>query len=121
MDPIINPWLFYLMQLVSGVKWAGLTFGICGTILLFIAIPCYIYYSAQGENHYYDYDTLAKIWKNLLNIAFPIAIIGMLLGIFIPTSETVGTMIVCHYATVDNINIVYDTIMNTARDLIGLF
>lgn len=121
MDPIINPWLFYLMQLASGVKWAGLTFGIGGTILLFVAIPCYIYYKAQGQNHYYDYETLTKTWKSLLKIALPIAIVGMLLGIFIPTSETVGAMIVCQYATVDNINIVYDTIIQTAKDLISLF
>lgn len=96
MAPIINPWLFYWIHIVSNL--IGLM--ACIAIIFgFAAIFSWIGL-AMGDSA-----CNKKIAKKMSLIA----IVALLIGSFIPTRETMYTMIAASMVTPDNISIVGDS------------
>ncbi len=105
MEPIINPWVFYLMDIVDSWELIFEFMGVLGC-LLFVG-----FFIAEKVKEYCEYaqseiEMLKSIRKFLMKLSIPLLILGILL----PTSSTIYKMIVAKNVTPNNIQIVGDTV-----------
>ena len=131
MEPIINPWIVYVMNLVDNVAlviwfmfWVfAIVFVICFVYLMNVKDNIinyeYRYKDAQLDNdkltenvskrYLEKYNLKEKTCiKTMKKIAVSFAIVIVLL-VFIPSRETMYTMFTLHYVTEDNIKMVGDS------------
>lgn len=113
MEPIINPWIFYLIEVLGALKeagWACCIMSGVGFIVLFVM--------ASELN----VETMKKI------IRWPIIgiTVGIILTILMPSEETMIKMLVASFVTPDNIELgvegvkaIFDYIVKTAAELFG--
>lgn len=105
--PIINPWLFYLIELFEGIKGlselvlAGLV------VVLSISIPLYIVDVGDG--------LFTKKFFKRVAIS---AIISCIVMIVIPSKETMYKMIVAKNVTYENVEIASETIKDSVDYII---
>lgn len=105
MEPIINPWLFYLISVVDNM----LVFLTIITVLSGTAVFAFIvaYGICSVDNYYEECKPIhIKFLKTSLKIFIPTLILSML----IPNSTTIYKMIVADNVTPHNIEVVGDTI-----------
>lgn len=114
MEPIISPWIFYLMSVADGLKMFGGISAFTGVVAI---IGIYAFFGLER-------DELAP-WKYT---KFPviIAIIGLIITLFIPSQEIITKMIVASFITPDNIELgiegvksVFEYILTTTIEIIG--
>lgn len=131
MEPIINPWIIYAINLVDNVAlviwfmfWVfAIVFVICFVYLMNVKDNIinyeYRYKDAQLDNdkltenvskrYLEKYNLKEKTCiKTMKKIAVSFAIVIVLL-VFIPSRETMYTMFTLHYVTEDNIKMVGDS------------
>lgn len=96
MKPIINPWLFYLTDVLSGIKWL---------LVVFFALALFLYLLAFCF-YFLDMSKLPD-WFNLKITMF--LVIPIIIGLLIPTENTVYKMLIASYATPNNIEYVKET------------
>lgn len=96
MKPIINPWLFYLTDVLSGIKWL---------LIVFFALALFLYLLAFCF-YFLDMSELPD-WFKLKNIVF--LVIPIIIGLLIPTENTVYKMLIASYTTPNNIEYVKET------------
>lgn len=114
MEPIINPWIFYFMNLADGFRAAGYVITILGFAVGIVSLMVY------GMEH----DELLP-WKYLK--WFIIAFVGGgAISILIPSQEVITKMLVASFITPDNIELgvegvkaIFDYIITTAAELFG--
>lgn len=94
MEPIINPWVFYLIDMVDGWKTI---LQLCGGLLWII-----LFFSIILP--FDDFNGLNK--KLFIKIAIPLTIVASL----IPSSLTIYKMVIADNVTPNNIQIVGDTV-----------
>ena len=106
MEPIINPLVFYLIDGASDLKWGALIFGIViGLILLGIS------YSKE------EWESAKKKMKT----GTTICIIGIVLFLIVPSSETVMKMIIAKNVTYDAVDAAKDVVVQVYNDILALF
>lgn len=99
MKPIINPWIVYLAEKCDVVMTVCLTIAVlCGALSL-VWLMCY----EAG-----DTEKVPRKWMVIL------AVLCFVIGILMPSKDTVYTMATLNYVTTDNIK----AIGNTAGDVI---
>ena len=98
MEPIISPWLIYLIGLVDGLK-GGL--GILGALILFGGIIGFLVWGISETPSDEDIKRGAK-WCSKIIIPFALVLFG--LSLFIPSSKVIIAMATASIATPDNIN-----------------
>ena len=110
MEPIISPWIFYLIEVLDTLKevgWVCCIMGGIGFVVFFII--------ATKLN--VDVETMRKIAR------WPIIsiIVGIILTIFIPSEETMIKMFVTSFITPGNVELgvegvetIFEYIMKTA-------
>ncbi len=87
MEPIINPWLFYLMSIVDSVKLLSiLVTVVIGAILL-----------VWGIRYYSDYEDIPPI--KTCTCFGSLFLFFLMLSVFVPTESTVMKMIICKNIT----------------------
>ena len=96
MKPIINPWLFYLTDVLSGIKWLLVVFFALALFLYLLAFSFYVL----------DMQELPD-WHKLKNIVF--LVIPIIIGLLIPEEKTVYKMLIASYTTPNNIEYVKET------------
>lgn len=96
MKPIINPWLFYLTDVLSGIKWL---------LVVFFAVALFVYLFAFCF-YFLDMNELPD-WFKLKNTVF--LVIPIIIGLLIPTENTVYKMLIASYTTPNNIEYVKET------------
>lgn len=123
METIINPLWFYLIEVCGSLKNCSIILAVLAGIMSIVSIILWRYYESQVSFWSNDgSDRLAaNAWKWGFKIALTFFSIFIVFAVFVPSSVTMSCMLTASLATTDNINIVYETIMNTARDLIALF
>ena len=97
---IINPWWFYLSDVVESVDFIVTlfaAFGVVGCMVFFSCIACY----AECE----DEETLKKNW-GILRKCVIMTMIFLLTAIIVPARETVYKMFAASLITHENIQIV---------------
>lgn len=117
-EPIINPWLFYLADLVSAlqVTLIILSIGLVIGSLLYL----YIWY----ENTEYKIDTeenikLRKTWLKGAKMCLISAIITFIVGMIVPTKKTLYAMTISSALTPDTVQLIYDKTGETATDILN--
>ena len=117
-EPIINPWLFYLADVVSALKVTLiiLSIGLVIGSLLYL----YIWY----ENTEYKIDTeenikLRKTWLKGAKMCLISAIITFIVGMIVPTKKTLYAMTISSALTPDTVQLIYDKTGETATDILN--
>lgn len=98
-EPIINPWLFYLADLVFALK---------ATLIILsvgLAIGSLLYLAAWKEKG-------AKI-------CIISAVITFIVGMIVPTKKTLYTMAIASALTPDTVQLIYDKTGETATDILN--
>ena len=92
MEPIINPWVFYLIDGASTLKWGALIFGfVLGLVLLGCGV-----YSIGISYSKEEWESAKKKMKT----GTTICIIGIVLFFIVPSSETVMKMLLFRSITI---------------------
>ena len=117
-EPIINPWLFYLADVVSALKVTLiiLSIGLVIGSLLYL----YIWY----ENTEYKIDTeenikLRKTWLKGAKMCLISAIITFIVGMMVPKERTLYSMAIASALTPDTVQLIYDKTGQTATDILN--
>lgn len=115
MKPIVNPFLFYLMNISEhlwGISIATLTV----SCMCFIAFAiCFIYncyeYEAYGQK---EYKTAYVHFEKYTIKSIIAVIISVMLIVFLPRKQTIIEMMIANAVTADNIGAGVDAIKNAA-------
>lgn len=94
-EPIISPWLIYLIGSVDGVLAWVITIGLCS---LALAVACFI----ESTTSYYEKNEKSK-WYRRSKIFMIVSIIFISLFTLIPNSRTLTSLILIQYITPNNI------------------
>ena len=113
MQPIISPSIFYWFEIISNLKiLLSILFGLSCVGLVF----CIVSFIAMLVEEELETHT-GKIIKKLCKFCTIITSIFGLLSIFIPSKETLMTMIVAKYVTPNNITAVGGTIEESVSSI----
>ena len=113
MQPIISPSIFYWFEIISNLKiFLSILFGLSCVGLVF----CIVSFIAMLVEEELETHT-GKIIKKLCKFCTIITSIFGLFSIFIPSKETLMTMIVAKYVTPDNITAVGGTIEESVSSI----
>ena len=100
MEPIISPWIIYIMSVVTGLK----------VIFTLIAVGAFIFTGcAIQEDEYKE-----------ANIGIITLITATLIAILIPTRDTLLTMLVASYTTPENLSTLNEIAKTNLQDYIKL-
>ena len=114
MEPIISPSIFYWFEIISNLKiFLSILFGLScvGLVFCIVSFIAILVEEEELETH------TGKIIKKLCKFCTIITSIFGLLSIFIPSKETLMTMIVAKYVTPDNITAVGGTIEESVSSI----
>ncbi|AOH47477.1 hypothetical protein BCS37_03020 [Selenomonas sp. oral taxon 920] len=102
MEPIVSPWIFYWVDVVSGLRWVLL-----GTMTAFICfcIIVAVHVLVEFDDGYEAF--VGKYYKKIKTFVVLI-MVNILLLIAIPGKDTMITMIVAQYTTENNLNYILD-------------
>lgn len=113
MNPIINPWLIYLAEVLETLRNA-ITCGI-GVSAIISLITVFIRIASEaGPSELSDGE---KIMTKLGKKSACICVIMIVLNIFIPSKTTVYTMIALRYTTPNNIEHVGGSVTDFIGDI----
>lgn len=117
-EPIINPWLFYLAELVHALKVTLIILSI-GLI-----IGSLLYLFAWSENRTYEFNSeenikLRKTWLKGAKMCLISAIITFIVGMIVPTKKTLYAMAIASVLTPDTVQLIYDKTGETTTDILN--
>ena len=117
-EPIINPWLFYLADVVSALKVTLiiLSIGLVIGSLLYL----YMWY----ENNEFKQDSeenikLRKTWLKGAKMCLISAIITFIVSMMVPKERTLYAMAIASALTPDTVQLIYDKTGETATDILN--
>ncbi len=106
MEPIINPWLFYLIDIVDNINLICIIMLVIALIASGLISICLFDVVAGGIIEEDEKQTYFKYLKISLKVIIPCIIITILT----PSSDTIYKMIIADNITPHNIEIVGDTV-----------
>lgn len=117
-EPIINPWLFYLADLVFALKVTIIILSIG------LTIGSLLYLVAWDDNNKCRPDTeenikLRKTWLKGSKICIVSAVITFMVGMIVPTKKTLYVMAIASTLTPDTVQLIYDKTGQTATDILN--
>lgn len=113
MEPVINPWLFYLLELVDELK---LVFGgLGGAIGLVVIIIGQI-----DSDCTYDENVKKKCQKRK-KVGLAILLVGCFVCALIPSSDTLIKMTIAKNVTYDTVDAAKDVVNQVYNDILALF
>ena len=117
-EPIINPWLFYLADLVSALKVTLIILSIG------LVIGSLLYLHMWYENNEFNRDSeenikLRKTWLKGAKMCLISAIITFIVGMMVPKERTLYAMAIASALTPDTVQLIYDKTGETATDILN--
>ena len=103
MTPIINPWIFYVINLIN--KFDDLLWAV---IILLVSIGVLIIAIIIDTGDFEIFEGVIK--SKLFKIYITLFVLCPLLVVIIPSKETMYTMAVAHYVTYENVETATDII-----------
>lgn len=107
MDYIINPSWFYWVSVFAALKILFLAVGCSVAFILGVFCVFAIVDSYDEEEE--------KEWVKRLKIVVAVSAPLICVGIFIPSESTMIKMMLAKYATVDNVQAIYQAILDGAK------
>lgn len=123
MDPIVGPWLIYLISVINSIRIFAFILG------LVFSIPLLIYFVSDFFNYInedilfpYQLDEYEELKKNSKQIKkyFILCLTFILVGLLIPSKETLITMLIANVITPDNINMSNELIKHNVQDYVNI-
>ena len=105
MEPVISPWLFYLIDIAKGIKIISLIVSFCVFIPFAYGLGTMVINKEYGN----------------FKISLVILIISLGISIFIPSSDTILKMVVAKNVTYDTVNTAKDVVVQVYNDILALF
>ena len=106
-DPIINPWVFYLISLCDKVSMASAT---VATVIVALAMFLTIVLVADG------YQVDESILKTVV-ILYAVGGVSVLLAVFVPSGTTVTAMVAANNITPETVAAVGQTVTEAAETI----
>lgn len=113
MEPVINPWVFYLIELADGLK---LVFGGLG-----FAIGLVLIISGQFDSDCAYDENAKKKCRKKKKIGLAMLLFGCFVCVLIPSSETVMKMAIAKNVTYDAVDAAKDVVVQVYNDILALF
>lgn len=117
-EPIINPWLFYLADLVSALKVT--------LIILSIGLVIWssVYLAVWNETREYKSNSeenikLRKTWLKGAKMCLISAIITFIVSMMVPKERTLYAMAIASVLTPDTVQLIYNKTGETATDILN--
>lgn len=124
MDPIVNPWLIYLISVINSIRIFAFILG------LVFSIPLLIYFVSDFFNYINEdilfpyqldeYEELKKRNSKQIKKYFILCLTFILVGLLIPSKETLITMLIANVITPDNINMSNEFIKHNIQDYVNI-
>ena len=112
MTPIISPWVFYWIEVLESISVVVGAIFVVGLITLMVCSVVF-FVSVLSESGYNSDEENEKKIKTFLNFAkksITILVILQIAATFIPSKETMYTMLVAQNVTVENLETATDVI-----------
>ena len=116
MEPIISPWVFYLMGLSTPIKISSACFASCLAVLwlsFFIKSKLELCEYGVDDDDYKISNSIAK------RCVIPM-ILCILLSIVTPSESTITKMLIAQNVTYERVEMVGDTVKDVYEDIIAL-
>ena len=113
MEPVISPWVFYLIDCAGTLKWGALFFGL---IIGFILLCCGSWSIDEADSKEEKKFAIKKI-----KTGTTICIIGIVLFLIVPSSDTVMKMVIAKNVTYDAVDAAKDVVVQVYNDILALF
>lgn len=113
MEPVINPWVFYLIDGADTLKWGALFFGF---IIGFILLGCGALSIDESCSKEEEKSAIKK-----MKTGTTICIIGIVLFLIVPSSETAMKMAIAKNVTYDAVDAAKDVVVQVYNDILALF
>lgn len=111
--PIINPMYLYLIEILHNIDVLNQGLFLLLSIAMFILAFCYV-----GVNEMQEEDIAAlKWWVKVIGAAW---LVSLVICIFVPTKDMMYKMLLAHYVTTDNIQLVNDAIKGNLQDYLNM-
>lgn len=124
MDPIVSPWLIYLISVINGIRIFAFLLG------LMFGLPLLIYFVSDFFNYINEdilfpyqldeYEELKKRNSKQIKKYFILCLTFILVGLLIPSKETLITMLIANVITPDNINMSNELIKHNVQDYVNI-
>ena len=113
MKPIINPWLFYMIDAANFLKIGAVLFGlVVGVVLILIGVT--------SSESVFSTEAEKKSAKRKTKIGIIVCAIGIALFVFAPSSETLMKMYIAQNVTYDDVDAEEDVILHIYNDILAL-
>lgn len=119
--PIINPIFFYWLDIVSSLDRAIFCLEVILAILGIAALVIIAVMAAiiqEYPNNCESEKNILKYWQKILKIAIGLFCLFMIVGIFIPSKETLLSIMVAKFATYENAAWTLDTVKSAVDYII---
>jgi len=100
MNPIISPWLIYLLHVCGVANVIAITLFIIAVTFVVVAIIGWIVTHADEDN--YD-DGCLVMWRKFVKRSVPIVLACALLAVAVPSRKTVIWMVATKHITTDSV------------------
>lgn len=124
MDPIVSPWLIYLISVINSIRIFAFILG------LVFSIPLLIYFVSDFFNYINEnilfpyqldeYEELKKRNSKQIRKYFILCLTFILVGLLIPSKETLITMLIANVITLDNINMSNEIVKHNIQDYVNI-
>lgn len=117
-EPIINPWLFYLADLVFALKVILITLSVG------LVIGSLLHLVAWNENNEFKPDSeenikLRKTWLKGAKMCIVSSAITFTVGMMVPKERTLYAMAIASALTPDTVQLIYDKTGQTATNILN--
>lgn len=116
MEPVINPWLFYLSEVASAILAVSLF-----TVILAFITFVYGIVTMLSNEEFGDKDKDYLRGKKLFRTSLVILIISLVIFVFVPSSDTILKMVIAQNVTYDALDAAKDVVVQVYNDILALF
>ena len=109
--PIINPMYLYLIEVLHNLDVFNQGVFILTSAILFVLVVVYSESVKYGDE---------KKLKKYIYICGFVWLISLIICVFVPTKDAMYKMLLAHYVTTDNIQIVNDAIKGNLQDYLNM-
>lgn len=105
-EPIISPWIFYLIEVISNLKAASFVVATIAACIAMLSGMCLFIADKEQKSNFAKY----------LKRSLVICIIVYIVSILCPSQNTMYKMLISNYVTSNNLEYIHETIKGDMND-----
>ena len=115
MTPVINPWVFYFMEMSTGLDVFCGVFGTICAVVFVVSIILYFCFVNDG-----DMADEVKVIKQILKTVGWAAGVLLFIGMIVPCQDTIIKMLIAENVTYEGVEVVANTVETVYNDIMEL-